>query len=92
MKQRREARTGSAVRVTDRDGALGNQRVPHTWVRRSAGEVAGERVDVAVARPAAVLDAARARRKALELNQGGALDDAGRIIDDAAEILLCAQT
>ena len=90
------------VHMTDSDGVLGDRRVPLTWARRSAALVAGEGVDVGVARPAAVLDAARARRKALELNQGGALDDAGRVIDDAVaalrgsaggdgEILVCAQ-
>jgi hypothetical protein len=75
------------VTVSDSDDALVPGPVPLTWTRRSALEDGRQDVDLAVCRPAAVLDGAVARRKALELNQAGKTDDAGKVIDGAVALM-----
>lgn len=72
------------VTVADRDGALaGSQPTRACWTRVDDATATTEAPDLEVVRAAAVLDAARARREALALNEAGRLADAGAAVDAA---------
>jgi len=76
------------VRVADRNNTADPQAM--VWTRATAAEVTGLAVDVSVTRVGAQLDAAAARRSALELNQKGQAEQAGKFIDAAVAQLNAA--
>jgi Ca-activated chloride channel family protein len=80
-------RHSATVRLTDRDGALSKDPWTLEWTRATDEQLRAQVVDVEVIRPAAALDAARARRVALELNQNGRRQEAASKLAEAASLL-----
>ena len=77
----------ATVRLTDRDGALSNEPRTLAWTRGAQEQVRAQAVDVEVTRPAAALDAARARRVALELNRNGQwAEAASRLAEESTRL------
>lgn len=76
-----------AVRFGDPDGALPREPWTVEFVRGPAEQVAAAARDVTVTRSAAALDAARARRAALEQNRGGEREAAQARLAAAADLL-----
>jgi serine/threonine protein kinase len=77
----------ATVELTDRDGALSKEPWTLAWTRVTQEPLRAEVVDLEVLRPAAALDAARARRIALELNQNGRWQESASRLAEAANRL-----
>jgi Ca-activated chloride channel family protein len=75
----------ATVRLTDIDRALASEPRSAAWSRESSERVRAGAPDLLVTRTAAALDAARARRVALALNQSGHRSEAvSRLVETAA--------
>lgn len=75
------------VRLTDHDGALPKEPWTVEFVRGAEAQVDAQAPDVMVTRPAAALDAARARRAALELNRSGQRSESAARLAASAALL-----
>ncbi|WP_437534988.1 VWA domain-containing protein [Sorangium sp. So ce726] len=75
------------VALTDRDGALSKEPWTLAWPRVAEEQVRAQPVDREVLRAAAALDAARARRVALGLNDDRRWQEAASTLADAANRL-----
>jgi Ca-activated chloride channel family protein len=77
----------ATVRLADQDGALANEPRGAAWTRERDERVGATAPDLLVTRAAAALDAARARRVALELNQNGQRSESVARLVEAAALL-----